>query len=908
MPGNALHRFAQPALWSSWFSVLLGTPFFLADPLSGISYSNRYLFVAIGLLIGSYLSCRPQPPRFSLRNLKRFSVAIGVAATIIAVIPEWLYLSHYHWTDANEIKYHVTYLVFRLFIDAQPFLLVLGSTLYIFTGGRLIGKSIHAMPPSTKRSNGGKMQRYVAPSILLIAPISMFLIGFFHKSWPGLIDRLMSGIMLDQALQSLLIYAIAATSFMFFSATAWILHAFVCRVARTHESDHTIYSALYARLILSLALGMICWNLITRVLPVLGQAPHWSDAGEWIRIIPAGGPELGVLITLAMLAWLAVGVKNGPKAGKFGSAMPSGQTDQDTPSNAASINSDNDSDIDKLCAASGLTEREATAVKLLIEGKTSAQSADLMEIKPQTVRTYLQRAYKKIKVDNGEELAKAWNGKTENAVFTASVEKVHNVQCHAQASKYNLALGMALIVAACLFLLPQSIERLTWSSGREMLVGSSIALLLVAVLAHHTSWAISRNVIKLKGNQTFRRRPAVWLIGVVAGVVALVAIMTLGACSIIVSSSAGDGIETPSLAYCASSFAFMLILCVGGWSILRFLHYSSEQLCLLYGGSCACVVASVVAWSYLEESRWALTVILSLVVCVLSAISFFEKRDTSDTKHAPRLASLTQPRFLTVFFGCTCLAYGFVWEESWRGSDLFMTPFFIGLYAACGIICFSVYLWHTKGTRKSIYLIAVSLGICIGAFAMGVYSLVLAVSFLLFSLISLDAIHERLLSFNTALGGMALLACGCMIGLIGMDMINDLVYLKVYNALVLFEGVKNLKTLIAFGYGLLLMFFLLSVGLFYKNLFDQKLALSLLDKENQGDFMDELRRLLLKDGLNETQASVALLILEGLTTKQIAERLNYSPGTVNTARMAIYRTLGIHSRMELTAVLLKKMA
>ncbi len=237
-----------------------------------------------------------------------------------------------------------------------------------------------------------------------------------------------------------------------------------------------------------------------------------------------------------------------------------------------------------------------------------------------------------------------------------------------------------------------------------------------------------------------------------------------------------------------------------------------------------------------------------------------------------------------------------------------MTPFFIGLYAACGIICFSVYLWHTKGTRKSIYLIAVSLGICIGAFAMGVYSLVLAVSFLLFSLISLDAIHERLLSFNTALGGMALLACGCMIGLIGMDMINDLVYLKVYNALVLFEGVKNLKTLIAFGYGLLLMFFLLSVGLFYKNLFDQKLALSLLDKENQGDFMDELRRLLLKDGLNETQASVALLILEGLTTKQIAERLNYSPGTVNTARMAIYRTLGIHSRMELTAVLLKKMA
>ncbi len=52
-------------------------------------------------------------------------------------------------------------------------------------------------------------------------------------------------------------------------------------------------------------------------------------------------------------------------------------------------------------------------------------------------------------------------------------------------------------------------------------------------------------------------------------------------------------------------------------------------------------------------------------------------------------------------------------------------------------------------------------------------------------------------------------------------------------------------------------------------------------------------------GLNESQVNVAARILVGLSTREIAARLNIAEGTVNSNRSRIYATLGVHSRDEL---------
>jgi len=60
---------------------------------------------------------------------------------------------------------------------------------------------------------------------------------------------------------------------------------------------------------------------------------------------------------------------------------------------------------------------------------------------------------------------------------------------------------------------------------------------------------------------------------------------------------------------------------------------------------------------------------------------------------------------------------------------------------------------------------------------------------------------------------------------------------------------------------------------------------------------------LLSRGLNETQVAIALDILAGKSSAEIARSRHYARGTVNSARDMVYKTLGIHSRRELALLL-----
>lgn len=62
-----------------------------------------------------------------------------------------------------------------------------------------------------------------------------------------------------------------------------------------------------------------------------------------------------------------------------------------------------------------------------------------------------------------------------------------------------------------------------------------------------------------------------------------------------------------------------------------------------------------------------------------------------------------------------------------------------------------------------------------------------------------------------------------------------------------------------------------------------------------------------KRGMTLLQAQVVADIVEGLTGVQIAERVAYSIGSVNTARYVAYSMLDVHSRGELLALVRREL-
>lgn len=78
---------------------------------------------------------------------------------------------------------------------------------------------------------------------------------------------------------------------------------------------------------------------------------------------------------------------------------------------------------------------------------------------------------------------------------------------------------------------------------------------------------------------------------------------------------------------------------------------------------------------------------------------------------------------------------------------------------------------------------------------------------------------------------------------------------------------------------------------------------SVCGKESGFPARDRIRYLLMGRGLNQTQVDVALCLLDGLPSAEIAQRMHYSRGTVNSARSFVYKSFGVHSRAELVSAL-----
>lgn len=838
--------------WCFWLAMLLGTPFFLSDPLPGAAYSNRYVFVAVGLLAGCLVAPHLRTAAISPKRVMALCGTLGAAAALLAVVPEWALLKLYYTADPSDVQYYFPQMIFDLYRNMQPFALALSSLLAVLVGRCALSVYVPKRAPQALDTASALLRRRMA-AVVFAAPLAAGVIGFLRVSLPALVDGLANGAL--AAGVPLLAYAPALVSLAAFFAIAALFCAFVFRLSDKLSLDDARTASLFVRVLASFAAGMACWNVVTRVLPVLGEPPYWVAPNVWAREISAGASAGGLLAVVAMLAgmglWMACLARFERRQITDEPPCPAtrlpGTAREDAEGGKRAC-------IDRHCSEAGLTERESTAVVLLLEGRTSAQSAEDMKVMPQTVRTYLQRAYKKFDVRSGKDLVRLL-GRGDPLVSPAvKRDQSGTLSLSGWRGAVVLVGACALILAASFALLPHTGGDHTWGSGRETLVGASIALLVYGAMAYHASW-VQRFVApeeQIGCRRASRGARAFVGLYVGLGVAALGCGLSMIGAQLLRTM---DG---------AAPFVFFL-----------------SALALAAGACLGAHAASSLASPGLKLP--------------------------GEAADAGRRAAGAR-RLLSGALYATCAAYGLVWQASWRGMGHFPTEYAVSLFSVFGIAAAVVYFWRCSAAR-----LAACFGIA--AIAVAVFSAVVqsasplfAASFLLFMLEAAHAIRARLVGLPKVCAGMVLVACGCLAGMFMTDAVDDILSLRNPAAAAFFGSGQTVDMVVAFGWGVVLLMSFAAVCLLCRALLDKKLTMLLFDGTEREGADSTLSAVLARRGLNATQVSIALGILHGLTAKEISEQLNYSAGTVNTARSVLYKTFAVHSRAELASLLLKEIS
>lgn len=133
---------------------------------------------------------------------------------------------------------------------------------------------------------------------------------------------------------------------------------------------------------------------------------------------------------------------------------------------------------DRLFLEAGLAPREAEIAQLFADGRTSGEIANQLSIKPATVRSALQRSYKKLGVGNKNEFMSLLNTETKATQIKTDMSDAPNASTQNVATPKTLLPGwaMALIVLisfACV--IPAALDMQTWGAHRPWLYGMALA-------------------------------------------------------------------------------------------------------------------------------------------------------------------------------------------------------------------------------------------------------------------------------------------------------------------------------------------------------------------------------------------------------------------------------------------------
>lgn len=896
-----------------WVSLLVGTPVFIGSHEMPSVFSSAYAFIAVGLIAGALLSkfADAYAPRVALKPLRAVLLVIGVATTVCLVVPEWYFHLRAFAGAALPMELiapYVPLMVVFADIPSAPFgnLSLLHHFLLVIAGfccsycltmgsgwradkdstvdesGRLSSerpvdkglRNVAASPSGT----GGPFGRFVLLRRGDLLVIGVFVCGFLHIGTWGWLAHVYGSNWSDAVMHDLLGFM---GSSIFAVVVSVLLAYVICGgPRRLGESFRLVF--------FSLAAGELAWNLLSRC----------GDAVSSILLFAPAASVLLCVVELLLFFLVRFGKVTDSDAGAAG-----GDGDDD---GSPAGGFDEGEEIAALLDDASLTDRERQAVELAVQGKNSAESAELIGVKASTVRTYLHRAYQKLGVSGLEELlAVVAGGKDQRSSG--------GVDCSESLRSQKSAAGLSCESELCSeddasFCGEATSGRAERISGLVPFLSAPLLILLFGlfVLPHQyvgtvLSWGSSHSVVigcglglmMAGGLLALLRKPGARVRGGLGPSV-------LFAVLFVVSGSAFVGLQflyahgLLSLAKSAQLFflgltGLMFSFCLGllAWFALR---PEGEKTASRRSAPCVANLLALVfvLASYANDCVW---LALCAIALALGSLCFVvgARRVGAVAFEVP-----TSPESARVFQDCllcigATIPFGVISGELWRGLQ---NPLLLGIYIVFLVVTCMVV---SKGEARKLH----SKKLFFGFFVLVLVLIAIAAD-IPHALLLLFLVFVSLGAASSLRHFVPFVLCGFGLGLsfgrLGFDMWRD--YLGAYFTTTESFGV-NVATA---ALGPAFMVVVAAVGLvcllYLVSLYGTPEAL-LVDstKEERGVL------LLRGKGINELEALVLVKIADGMSGPQIARSLNYSLGAINSLRAHGYRTLGVHSKQELRDLL-----
>lgn len=882
---NALFACALPL----WLTALISVPYlFNFRTYATLPHSPLPLLIALGMIVAAVslpsIAKRTTPSTLILIRkacLIGGVASLALASLILARVPSQLYLS----------PYTMQFGLFDLFFMVEKVLNVASKPLWLCGGFCM---AIALIIPCNLKSEADARRAHPsnAPATLWLTLPLLCLMGFlFERTWGTL---------------SFPVYDDPFAARPWWTYACPIISCVALAGALTASArEHSLQKAesFTARnVVIAFAAGIICWNLWTRAVP-------YPDGDE--LAISLG--TCACTILLSVLAILICRLSHRPKTQEKQSDL----LQRETTSQA----------IHEALERLDLAPREYEVARMLLQGKSSSQTAELLGLKPPTVRTYLRRSYAKAGVANASEFidklmpqaAVDDEGDRETAPSPHNRDRSTGVIAHAVERLKPYSPELARCTSAELLILtlaPIFEEQTAWGLGQPLIYLASIGVIVASLAAMSVaSYAREHLSVQRQALPRASQSPRA-----MAANMALAIALALGMFSL------------------ALYRLQHLLLNMDSWPLLAVVGGLSAGLSLIIGFGTPSPSASPVT-NKDAKSHTSPNIILKLMTpmlvlvgithpVALAATAFFlalvggsatticlAMRDrtkpmtTFEESFASRKANATgvsqEPGPFDIFLLAACFALGSTIEETWRvltdfsiwGASL---PFIV---VALG--CSLLVEIKASGRKAILPMSAIALASAASYILHSGHIAALIALCLALVLTAESMVSKTMPQHASACRQILAFACGLAVTCWLVNRYSDITG---WNAVAL-SGIGGVERVHQFALYLAGTFFCavdVCCVLLTKHAIDGMAAADLSQAASDIDADSIDRRIinfLLAKGMNETQAAVLLEIVHGKTTLAISEYLNYSRGAVNSARLAGYRTLDVHSTSQLISVI-----